>query len=115
MIKVLIIGKKSFIGSNLYIYLKKKIYVKKISFDEIKRKNSIFFKNFSHIINCSVNPNYIKLRYNAKFDNDLKIVKKIKNINTKYIFLVQEKYIDQNLILKRIIIYFQFLIMQRIN
>ena len=39
MIKVLIIGKKSFIGSNLYIYLKKKIYVKKISFDEIKRKN----------------------------------------------------------------------------
>ena len=74
MIKVLIIGKKSFIGSNLYIFLKKKIYVKKISFVEIKRKNSKFFKNFSHIINCSVNPNYIKLRYNVKFDNDLKIV-----------------------------------------
>ena len=91
MIKVLIIGKKSFIGSNLYIYLKKKIYVKKISFDEIKRKNLIFFKNFSHIINCSVNPNYIKLRYNVKFDNDLKIVKKIKNINTKYIFFSTRK------------------------
>ena len=96
MIKVLIIGKKSFIGSNLYIYLKKKIYIKKISFDEIKRKNLIFFKNFSHIINCSVNPNYIKLRYNTRFDNDLKIVKKIKNINIKYIFLVQEKYIKEN-------------------
>ena len=34
MIRVLIVGKKSFIGSNLYTFFKKKIYVKKISYNE---------------------------------------------------------------------------------
>ena len=73
MLRVLIVGKKSFIGSNLYTFLKKKYYVKKISYNDVKKKNTNFFKNYSHIINCSVNPNYIKLRYNPKFDYDLKI------------------------------------------
>ena len=91
MIRVLIVGKKSFIGSNLYTFLKKKNYVKKISYNDVKKKNTNFFKNYSHIINCSVNPNYIKLRYNPKFDYDLKIVKKIKNFNIKYIFFSSRK------------------------
>ena len=91
MIKVLIVGKRSFIGSNLYVFLKKKFYVKKISYNEVTKKKINFFNSYSHIINCSVNPNYIKLRYNPKFDNDLKIVKKIKNINTKYIFFSSRK------------------------
>ena len=91
MLRVLIVGKKSFIGSNLYTFLKKKYYVKKISYNEVRKKNIKFFKIYSHIINCSVNPNYIKLRYNPKFDNDLKIVKKIKNLNIKYIFFSSRK------------------------
>ena len=91
MLKVLIIGKRSFIGSNLYSFLKKNFYVKKISYSEVAKKKINFFNSYSHIINCSVNPNYIKLRYNPKFDNDLKIAKKIKNINTKYIFFSSRK------------------------
>ncbi len=40
MIKVLIIGKKSFIGSNLYSFLKKKLSVKIISFKDSKKKKN---------------------------------------------------------------------------
>ena len=38
MIRVLIIGKNSFIGSNLHNFLKKKFFVKKLSFYEFKKK-----------------------------------------------------------------------------
>ena len=91
MSKVLIIGKKSFIGSNLYSFLKKKLSVKIISFNDFKKKKANFFKKYTHIINCSINPNYTKYKYKNKFDNDLKIVNKIKNIEIKYIFLSSRK------------------------
>ena len=52
MIKVLIIGKKSFIGSNLYSFLKKKLSVKIISFKDFKKKKTNFFKKYTHLINC---------------------------------------------------------------
>ena len=80
MIRVLIVGRKSFIGSNLYFFLKKKLFVKKISYDELIKKNIKFFKKYSYIINCSVHPSYMRYRYQTKFDNDIKIAKKIKNI-----------------------------------
>ncbi len=91
MIKVLIIGNKSFIGSNLYVFLKKKFFVKKISFNDVKKKNINFFKKYTHIINCSINPNYVRYKYKNKFDNDVKIAKKIKNFKIKYIFLSSRK------------------------
>ena len=91
MIKILIIGRKSFIGSNLYFFLKKKIFLKLISFSKIKNKNKNFFKNYTHIINCSVNPNYVKYKYKNKSDNDLIIAKKIKNLKVKYIFFSSRK------------------------
>tara|TARA_B100001964_G_scaffold58862_1_gene66772 strand:+ start:1259 stop:2080 length:822 start_codon:yes stop_codon:yes gene_type:complete len=91
MIRVLIVGRKSFIGSNLYFFLKKKLFVKKISYDELIKKNIKFFKKYSYIINCSVHPSYMRYRYQTKFDNDIKIAKKIKNINIKYIFISSGK------------------------
>jgi len=91
MIKVLIIGKKSFIGSNLYLYLKKKFVVRLISFTKVKEKKENFFKKYTHIINCSVNPKYAKLKYNNKLDNDLIIAKKIKNLKIRYIFFSSRK------------------------
>jgi len=91
MSKVLIIGKKSFIGSNLYSFLKKKLSVKIISFKDSKKKKTNFFKKYTHLINCSIHPNYTKYKYKNKFDNDLKIVNKIKNTEIKYIFLSSRK------------------------
>jgi len=40
----------------------------------------------------------MRYRYQTKFDNDIKIAKKIKNININIFLLVQEKYIDLSLI-----------------
>jgi len=91
MDKSLIIGKKSFIGSNLYFFLKKRTFVDLLSFSKLKKKNKNFFKKYKHIINCSVNPNYVKYRYNSKFDNDLIIAKKIKDLKIRYIFLSSRK------------------------
>ena len=96
MIKVLIIGKKSFIGSNLYFYLKKKFFLKLVSFSEIKNKKRNFFKKYTHIINCSINPKYVKYKYNNKLDNDLIIAKKIKNFKIRYIFFSSRKIYTPN-------------------
>ncbi len=45
MIRVLIVGRKSFIGSNLYFFLKKKLFVKKIGYAESIKKKQYFLKN----------------------------------------------------------------------
>jgi len=91
MIKVLIIGKKSFIGSNLYKYLKSKIFVKLISYSDFNNKNDNFFKKYTHIINCSINPKYLKYKYKENLDNDYQITKKIKKYQIKYIFFSSRK------------------------
>ena len=44
MNKILIIGKKSFIGSNLFNLLKKNFFIKNVSFEvAIKKKKKLFF------------------------------------------------------------------------
>ena len=91
MIKVLIIGKKSFIGSNLYKYLKSKIFVKLISYSDFNNKSDNFLKRYTHIINCSINPRYLKYKYKENLDNDYKITKKIKKYQIKYIFFSSRK------------------------
>ena len=53
--KLLIVGKKSFIGSNLYFFYKKKYYVKIINFNDLLKKNINFLKKFDYLINCSIN------------------------------------------------------------
>lgn len=91
MIKVLIIGKNSFIGSNLFDNLKKKIYTKKISFNQFKKKKTSYIQNFTHIINCAINPKYTTNKYNTKLDIDLFIAKKIKKFDIRYIFFSSRK------------------------
>ena len=90
MKKVLIIGKRGFIGRHLYKYLKNKFYIKNISFknlSEYKKK----FDNFDFIINTSINKNYVLSKYNKKYDNDLKIAKFINNKKTIYCFISTRK------------------------
>lgn len=90
MKKVLVIGKRGFIGTHLYKYLKKNFQIKKISFKDLNKfKNKL--NNFDFIINSSINNNYISKKYNEKFDNDLKISKLINNQKTIYCFISTRK------------------------
>ena len=90
MKKILIIGKRGFIGNNLSIYLKRFFKITHKNFkDSIKIKSKM--NNFDYIINTSINKNYIKKRYNSKFDNDYKLSKFIDNSRTTYIFLSTRK------------------------
>ena len=57
--KVIIIGKNSFIATNLKIYLKKKkVFYKSLSFSNFLSKKNIF-GNFDYIINCSSKKNFV--------------------------------------------------------
>ena len=79
MKKILIIGKKSFLGSNLKIFLSKIYDVDIYSFDELKKRNIIFFEKYTHIINCAIHPKYIKSKYDIKYDLDRVFIKKFYN------------------------------------
>ena len=90
MKKILIIGKRGFIGNSLFKYLKKFYQVKQISFeDSLKFKSKI--NNFNYIVNTSINRSYIKNKYDEKFDNDLKISKLINNKSIVYSFISTRK------------------------
>ena len=90
MKKILIIGKRGFIGNNLFNYLKKKFKVKIISFKNLtKFKNQL--NNFNFVINASINPNYITQKYKIKYDNDFLISKYINNHKTIYCFISTRK------------------------
>ena len=90
MKKILIIGKRGFIGKNLNKYLKKFYKVKHIAFKDLK-KFKTRINDFNYIINTSINKHYINNKYNKKFDNDLKISNLIKNKKTIYIFISTRK------------------------
>ena len=85
--KILIFGKNSFIGSNLYTFLRNKHFVKIKSFNS---KSLINLNKFDYIINCSINKNYVKKVYSINNDIDLKIVKKL-NKDTNFIFFSSRK------------------------
>ena len=91
MIKVLIIGKKSFLGSNLKRYLLNFYTVDNYSHEEIIKKSQFFFEKYSHIINTTIHPKYVKKKYDKKFDLDKIFIKKFNKINFFYIFLNTRK------------------------
>ena len=77
MKKILIIGKRGFIGKNLAKSLNKKLITSHISFDSFLKKTNII-NNYDYVINTSINKDYLKKKYNKNFDNDLKISNFIK-------------------------------------
>jgi nucleoside-diphosphate-sugar epimerase len=88
---LLLIGKKSFIASNIYNILKNKIYIKKISYGYfLLLKNKDLIK-FNFIANCSLHPKYVQNKYNKNFDLDFKILNKIKGLNINFIFFSTRK------------------------
>lgn len=90
-ITVLLIGKNSFIGKNIYNKLKKKLDITCLNFETGIKKKKNFFKKFKFIINCSINTDYVKKNYKKKNDFDLLLAKKIQFTNCKYIFLSSRK------------------------
>jgi dTDP-4-dehydrorhamnose reductase len=90
-IKLLIIGKKSFIGSNINNFLKKKYLIRVFDFKEFLKKDNKYLNKFSYIINCATNKNYIKLKYNHLNDFDFIIANKIVDLDIKFIFLSTRK------------------------
>ena len=81
--KILIIGKKSFIGSNLKNYLSKFFDVNSISYDDIKNKKKILF-SASYIINTSLHKNYIGKKYGITVSNGTAALEvAIKSLNLK--------------------------------
>lgn len=89
--KILIIGKSSFIGNNLNILLKNTFVINKINFHDFKQMKKKELNKYKYIINCSSNNEYVKKKYNEKYDFDLFISKKIRNLNCKFIFLSTRK------------------------
>jgi len=91
MKKILIIGKKSFIGSNLKSYLKEFYKTNCLTFEDAIKKDVLFFENYSHVINTSIHKNYINRKYRIINDLDRKFILKFKKINFIYIFLNTRK------------------------
>ena len=88
---ILIIGRKSFIGSNLFLNLKNKHNIMIADYKKIIKKNSFELSKFDYLINCATNKSYIKKKYSKKNDFDLIIANKIKHFDTKFIFLSSRK------------------------
>tara|TARA_Y100001958_G_C21129907_1_gene471566 strand:- start:187 stop:993 length:807 start_codon:yes stop_codon:yes gene_type:complete len=91
MKKILIIGKKSFTGSHLKIKLSKSYHVKSLSINDALKKNILFFKKFTHVINTTIHKSYIFKKYNKKFDFDRLFINKFNKINFIYIFFNTRK------------------------
>ena len=90
MKRILLIGKRGFLGNHLNQCLRKNFQIKFISFREIsnlKRSKS----KYDYIINTSINKNYINKKYAKKFDNDLKISNYLDPKKNIFIFLSSRK------------------------
>ena len=97
MTNILIVGKKSFIGSALNNFLSKSNKVHLKDYSEIIDKKKNYFINYHYIINCTSNKNYVYKGYKLKNDFDYQIAKKIINLNIIQIFLSSRKiYLPKN-------------------
>ena len=72
MKRILLVGKRGFLGNYLNKYLSKKFQIKFISFKEISNLKKTIIK-YDYIINTSINKNYINKKYHKNFDNDFHI------------------------------------------
>ena len=88
--KILIIGKKSFLGFNIKKYLSKFYNVDCYSFEDFIKKK-IFKQKYSHVINTSIHKNYINKKYNIKFDLDRNIILNFFDKKFKYFFFNTRK------------------------
>lgn len=89
--KILIIGKNSFLSTNLFQFLKKKFPITKIDFDKFLKTEEKKISKFNYVINCSTNNFFFNKQYNLKYDHDFLSAKKLKNIKSKLIIFSTSK------------------------
>ena len=91
-LKILIIGKKSFIATNLKKYFKsKKIYFKDVGFTRFLKNKKFFTKRFNLVINCSSNKSFVNKKYLLKNDYDTRIANIIRKFKIKLIIISTRK------------------------
>ena len=89
--KIIIIGKNSFIGFNLFKFFKNNFNTKIYDYKEFLNIDPKLLFDVNYIINCSSNKQYVNKEYSEKNDFDFQISKKIKDLNCKMIFLTSRK------------------------
>ena len=83
---ILIIGKNSFLSTNLFKYFKNKnLFVTRTSFNLFLKNQEKKLLKYNFIINCSINNSFLNKEYNLKNDQDLLCAEKLKNIKSKLI------------------------------
>jgi len=90
MKRILLVGKRGFLGNYLNKYLRKKFQIKFISFKEIINIKKSIIK-YDYIINTSINKKYINNKYHKKFDNDFQISKLLDPKKNTLIFFSSRK------------------------
>ena len=92
--KIIIVGYKSFIQSNLSNHLKKKYKIQKIKFNDLNQYN---ISDADFIINCSNSKSFFYKQYLKNSDRNLKIANLIKKTRTKFIILSTRQVYDPKL------------------
>jgi nucleoside-diphosphate-sugar epimerase len=85
--KLIIVGKNSFIGSNIYQSLNKTKKIKIVSLKQFLKLKNHIIDSYEYICNCSDNKKKLNQKYKKANDFDLIILKKIKDLDIKYILL----------------------------
>ena len=88
---LIIIGKRSFIGSNIHNILKKKKKILILSLKNFMKLPESEISKYDYICNCSVNKNNVQYDYKRNLDFDYIIAKKIEKIDITFIFLSSRK------------------------
>ena len=90
--KIILVGRKSFLSQNFSFFLKeKKIKFLRISLNNFIKLNQNKLKNYQTILNFSINKDFVKKKYAINNDLDLKIAKKIKETNIRFIVFSTSK------------------------
>ena len=89
--KILIVGKNSFVGANLYKKLKNVFLVKIVDYKSFFKIATDELSSINTIINCSISKDYVYKKYLVKNDRDFEIFQKVKKFKCKMIFLSSRK------------------------
>ena len=93
-IKIILVGYKSFIQSNLFRYLKKQFSITKVKFKDLKKKN---ISKYDYVINCSNSKKFFDKAYSKKNDRNFIIANFINNTECKLILLSSRQVYKQKL------------------
>ena len=89
--KIILIGKKSFLGHYIKKNLNKKLDILHLNLQEFQKLDNEKLEKYNYICNCSITKKYQNNSYKLENDIDIKVINKIKKLKIKYIFLSSRK------------------------